>query len=145
MWLRVIRRTPLAGNITSWGRGSLCAVVLSLLFPGKFESEDEEHVACVNKISGIAPTSKLDPSMIEGVMTSENQNVSGSDVETTKDANPIPLVKTGNEIVNSRLHTAHRAYRSSRRTKDKRLAVGFNIVFLVIAILFVPFLLFGGE
>lgn len=134
-------KNAVAGNITSWGVGFLCAVVLTLLFPKKFESTDEGHLARADKINGVAPGSK-DQSPPSGVVDGEKGEVG---VEPPSEAAPDTLVRTGNEIVDF-LEAKHIEPMDPVEVKRAtRLAVGFNILFLAVAILFVPFLLFGGE
>jgi hypothetical protein len=129
--------------------GFVMAIVLSLVFPKKFESTDEEHIARANKINGI-------PSSQEGTGTATPTEGGGAggekDMEKNPDAieppsNPLPdtIVKTGNEIVDF-LEASHiEPMDPAEVKKATRLAVGFNVLFLAVAILFVPFLLFGGE
>jgi len=65
--------------------------------------------------------------------------------EPASDPAPDTIVRTGNEIVDF-LETSHIEPMDPAEVKRAtRLAVGFNILFLAVAILFVPFLLFGGE
>ncbi|TVY43789.1 Urea active transporter [Lachnellula subtilissima] len=136
-----------AGNITSWGTGLVTAVLLSFCFPRKFESMDEEHVARTNKINGVSGTGTATPVLPMG----EKENTeAGADkeiqaIEPPDGVLPDTLVKTGNEVVDF-LEASHIEPMDPAETKRAtRLAVGFNILFLVVAILFVPFLLFGGE
>ena len=132
--------------MTSWGTGFVSAIVISLIFPKKFESEDENHIARANKINGVAP-SRETTSPANGEMK-DGEKSAGSDEEKAEPAsNPQPdtIIPTGNEIVDF-LEVSHIQPMDPAEVKRAtRLAVGFNILFLVIAILFVPFLLFGGE
>ena len=143
-----------AGNITSWGMGFLMAVVLSLLFPKKFASDDEEHIARANKINGISPQAKSrstsQPGSLhepEGLVPPSHSHEKASSDEKEPPSDPVPerVVRTGNEIVDF-LEAKHiQPMDAAEVKKATRLAVGFNVMFLCIAILFVPFLLFGGE
>jgi hypothetical protein len=142
-----------AGNITSWGTGSVMAIALSLLFPKKFQSTDEDHIARANKINGISPNNsgsrqtESPANEPEPILT---DNKSSSDIEKApieppSDPAPDTIVKTGNEIVDF-LEASHIEPMDPAEVKRAtRLAVGFNVLFLIVAILFVPFLLFGGE
>jgi len=138
-----------AGNVTSWGTGLVTAVLLSFCVPGKFESMDEEHVARANKINGVSGTGTATPVLPVGENEKENAEA-GADkeiqaIEPPSDVLPDTLVKTGNEVVDF-LEASHIEPMDPAEVKRAtRLAVGFNILFLVVAILFVPFLLFGGE
>jgi hypothetical protein len=142
-------KNAVAGNITSWGTGFLCAVVLSLLFPKKFESTDARHVERANKINGIAPTPEMSntPRSNDGVLANEEKGRESIEKANEPPSDPAPdtIVKTGNEIVDF-LEAKHIEPMDPVEVKKAtRLAVGFNILFLTVAILFVPFLLFGGE
>jgi hypothetical protein len=135
-----------AGNITSWGAGFLSSIVISLLVPGKFESVDEEHVARANKINGISPTQTpgVHSPPIQASQSISDEKENGK-AEPQSDPKPDTLVRTGNEIVDF-LEASHIEPMDPADVKRAtRLAVIFNILFLVVAILFVPFLLFGGE
>ena len=139
-----------AGNITSWGAGFLSSIVLSLIFPKKFTSTDESHIARANKINGVSPQARS-PETNTLVLADDGRalDTSPSNTENEKEppSDPAPdtLVRTGNEIVDF-LEAQHiEPMDAAEVKKATRLAVGFNVLFLVIAILFVPFLLFGGE
>jgi hypothetical protein len=139
-----------AGNITSWGAGFLASIVLSLVFPKKFESADEEHIKRANKINGVSPQARspgtATPAEPSGVLRDEKDADDKHDSEEPA-SNPAPdtLVRTGNEIVDF-LEASHiEPMDPAEVKKATRLAVGFNVLFLVVAILFVPFLLFGGS
>lgn len=145
-----------AGNVTSWGTGFLMAVILSLLFPGKFEGSNEEHIARANKINGTStsPTIEGTPQTTTPpngqTQIAEKDGISPDPEKVGRDelpSNPTPdkIISTGNEIVDF-LETSHITPMDPAEVKKAtHLAVGFNILFLAVAILFVPFLLFGGE
>jgi urea-proton symporter len=138
-----------AGNITSWGMGLVMAVLLSVCFPRKFESTDEEHVARANKINGV-PTSKKGTETVtptEDVVTAGEKEDPEKEIQAEPPSNPVPdtLFKTGNEIVDFREASHIEPMDPAEVKRATRLAVGFNILFLVIAVLFVPFLLFESE
>jgi hypothetical protein len=143
-----------AGNITSWGVGFLSSIVISLVAPRKFESTDEDHIARANKINGVSPQARSPeihtPAEPSGVSADEKApispfNTADSNPEPPSNPKPDTLVRTGNEIVDF-LEAQHiEPMDHAEVKKATRLAVGFNVLFLVVAILFVPFLLFGGE
>jgi len=142
-----------AGNVTSWGAGFLSSIMLSFIFPNKFTSTDEVHIARANKINGVSPQARSPESHTPAeTALSDSKNgleTSPSSTENEKEpaSNPAPdaLVRTGNEIVDF-LEAQHIEPMDPAEVKRAtRLAVGFNVLFLVVAILFVPFLLFGGE
>lgn len=142
-----------AGNITSWGVGVLMAVVISYIAPKKWEFTDAVSVARINKINGIAPVDQSSnhdsghvsekgeaPDDIE-----KNAAATSASPEPASAPKPETIVKTGNEIVDF-LETKHiEPMNPVEVRKATRLAVSFNIMFLVIAILLVPFTLFGTS
>lgn len=143
-----------AGNITSSVTGVLMAFILSFLFPGKFESTDEAHIQRANKINGIStsntetptPTNEPEAGAIENSQEKKGMDEKG-DIENAPSHSPMPemLVKTGNDIVDF-LEASHiEPMNPAELKRATRLAIGFNVLFLCVAILFVPFLLFGGE
>jgi hypothetical protein len=142
-----------AGNITSWGAGFLSSIILSFMFPKKFTSTDEGHIARANKINGVSPEARSPETITpaEPVLPSDKTplDTSPSNTENNKDpaSNPAPdtLVRTGNEIVDFLEAQNIEPMNPAEVKRAIRLAVGFNVLFLVVAILFVPFLLFGGE
>ena len=143
-----------AGNITSVCTGVLMAVVLSYVFPGKFQSTDPDHISRANKINGISTTTPNPSSPVNGLSSdnpssNEDQKQPGEkdDIEAAPPSSPAPetLVKTGNDIVDF-LEASHiEPMNAADVRRATRLAVGFNVLFLSVAIIFVPFLLFGGE
>lgn len=143
-----------AGNITSSVTGVLMAFILSFLFPGKFESTDEAHIQRANKINGIStsitetPTPTNEPEVgVVGDSQEKKERDEKGDIEKAPSNSPTPetLVKTGNDIVDF-LEASHiEPMDPAEMKRATRLAIGFNVLFLCIAILFVPFLLFGGE
>ncbi|RDW84797.1 putative solute symporter family transporter [Coleophoma cylindrospora] len=145
-----------AGNITSWGTGAICSVIISFIAPGKWEATDEEAIKRRDKINGIAPggTGMITPpatdqeaGMEKLAMNSDEKTAPGPNAGTEPPSDPAPdtIVPTGNAIVDF-LEVSHIQPMSGPELKRAtRLAYSFNILFLVVAILFVPFLLFGGE
>lgn len=93
-----------AGNVTSWGTGFLLAVILSLLFPKKFSTDNLEHLARTNNINGIgsspqAGTRKATPTDPE--TESKDIPTSGEKGAEAPTSAPEPeaLGATGNEVV----------------------------------------------
>lgn len=66
-------------------------------------------------------------------------------IEPSSSALPDTLVKAGNEVVDFPEASYIEPMDPAEVKHDTRLAVGFNVMFLVLAILFVPLLLFGGQ
>lgn len=130
-----------AGNIASWGTGFLCAVVLTFLFPSKFQSTEAAHVERANKIAGFGAA-------VEAALPSTppvEENTVVRDDEKTPSPITSPPTKSGNEVVEFLLTQHIEPMDPILVKRATRLAVIFNVLFLVVAILFVPFLLFGGE
>ena len=163
----------LAGNITSWGVGLLVAVVFSFLFPGKRRSTDAMHNAHADKIEGVAVDTT--PSPPSGGNSSEDEKATGGKADIVSSSNdktatqtesqtqtqtqpqnhpppqaqaqaqPETFIPTGNELVDY-LESKHIEPMDSILVKKaERLAWGANIVFLTVAVLLVPFTLFGTE
>ncbi|KAI9729869.1 MAG: urea active transporter [Cirrosporium novae-zelandiae] len=136
-----------AGNIGSLMGGLVVAVILSFLFPKKFVSTDPVHLERSNKINGIAVTPA------QGITTgtaSPTSPLEKPDDEkphpATAIAEPIPIpMPTTNEIT-SYLSTTHlEPMDPVSVAKATRLSVGFNLLFVAIAVILVPFTLFGSE
>jgi hypothetical protein len=151
-----------AGNITSWGTGFLVAVVLSYAFPGKHTSTNVKDVERYNKIHGVAQTrsEELSPSapssqlestkdLKEGgkekdeIAAASEDNKEGKQILSSPQ--PETYVPTGNELVDF-LETQHIAPMDPVLVKKgERLAVVANGVFIAIALILVPFTLFGTS
>ncbi|KAM5350725.1 hypothetical protein ACJ41O_007230 [Fusarium nematophilum] len=142
-----------AGNVTSIMTGLLLAVVLSFVFPAKYSSSDPEAAARDAKIKGIAisegenvdagtqaekpaPTSKgsgpgngqrLDIDQIESQTTHDN-----SAPAAEEDAS-----KPGSPFIEPMDHKAVR--------KATRLAIIVNATFILVAVLLVPYTMFGSS
>jgi len=146
-----------AGNITSWGVGFLAAVVLSLIFPAKYVSTNPRDIDRYNKIHGISGTrsEELYPSahttpphpteeaekVKEDGKTTPVQNKGQENLKS--EPKPETYVPTGNELVDY-LETQHMEPMDPvLAKKGERLALGANIVFVAIAMILVPFTLFG--
>ncbi|MCJ1385164.1 urea active transporter [Xylographa soralifera] len=150
-----------AGNITSWAGGALVAVVVTYIAPQKFTSDDPVFVARVNKINGVSDT----PHEKESALST------GGDIETALDhssstekppisspadsntlygdqpssSEPAKVTPTGNHVVDF-LEAKHIEPMDPVLVKrGTRLAVWFNVAFLCIAIVLVPFTLFGSD
>ncbi|MCJ1474004.1 urea active transporter [Lambiella insularis] len=151
-----------AGNIASWAGGALVAVMVTYIAPHKFSTDDPIFVARVNKINGIpgtpfneketTPTKDRDiESAIDPSTGMEKPPVPSPTDSNTLDGNqpsvakPAKTVPTGNHVVDF-LEAAHIEPMDPVLVKrGTRLAVGFNALFLCVALLLVPFTLFGTE
>jgi hypothetical protein len=148
-----------AGNITSWGTGFLVAVILSFVFPGKHASTDVKDIERYNKIHGVSPTrsqelypsahSSKPESTKEGVKKGEDIQAATVDNKEKKEVASTPEpgthVLTGNELVDY-LETQHIAPMDPLQVKKaEQLAVAANVIFIAIALILVPFTLFGTR
>ena len=126
-----------AGNIASWAGGAVVCVVLSLVFPKK-KIPDEEGM---NSIMGVAV---LEKESGESTPPAEQKGIDHEKVsEKESSVQPEALVPTSNPIVDF-LEASHIEPMDPAEVKrSTRLAVGFNLLFTIVAILVVPFSFFG--
>jgi SSS family transporter len=141
-------RNAVAGNVTSLCVGAIMAVMLSLIFPGKHENTDEAAIARAEHINGVSPTPQSANSPASFVETEKN-TISANDGEKMQEPPSIPkpatIIPTGNEIIDF-LESSHiEPMDPVLVAKATRIAVIFNIMFLVVALILVPFTLFGGA
>ena len=160
-----------AGNIASSCGGLVAAFVLSFVFPGKHVSTDPKHVERYNKIQGISttptsngagksPASGIAEAEKDGAVTDvapehdkELDAVTSSPVENTVETSQEPksapqpesYVPTGNELVDY-LETKQFEPMDPVMTKRAmKIATLLNWVFLLVAMILVPFTLFGVK
>ena len=134
-----------AGNVTSWGVGFLMSGVLTVAFPAKYTSTDPKHIERSNKIQGISvtPSAAATPAPETAEKMLEGQ-ASPTEADQPKSApEPTSLVPTGNEIVDYLESKQMEPMDPIAVKKGERLARIFNLVFFAIAIILVPFTLFG--
>lgn len=138
-----------AGNVTSWGVGFLMSGVLTLAFPAKYSSTDPKHIERTNKIQGVS----VNPSVAATPIAtgSNSPKLDGEKAGPGKDAQPLSapepeaIVPTGNEIVDYFEAKNMEPMDPVAVKKAERLAIGANLVFFFIAIILVPFTLFGTR
>ncbi|KAJ9222349.1 hypothetical protein DTO169C6_5284 [Paecilomyces variotii] len=149
-----------AGNITSWGVGTIMAVILTYAFPKKYVSTDPKHISRMNKIQGISlgrsqtcshdvedatqrqdePTAIVDDKA--GPLTSEKASatVPGTDdppvSSTAGDGDEEPVLDDAPHIDPMDPVLVRKA---------ERLAIAANTIFLLVAVILVPFTLFGTR
>ncbi|KAJ9372327.1 hypothetical protein DTO282E5_2914 [Paecilomyces variotii] len=149
-----------AGNITSWGVGTIMAVILTYAFPKKYVSTDPKHISRMNKIQGISlgrsqtcshdvedatqrqdePTAIVDDKA--GPLTSEKASatVPGTDDQpvssTAGDGDEEPVLDDAPHIDPMDPVLVRKA---------ERLAIAANTIFLLVAVILVPFTLFGTR
>jgi hypothetical protein len=115
-----------AGNLASFGVGIVSAVVLSYLFPKKYPCVD---ALVAPGIEGAAPTPQEDP-------VQPSKSVDGYEKETAP---------AKNEIVEFLQDKQIEPMDPVLVRKAERLAQGASIVFILIAVILVPFTLFGTS
>jgi hypothetical protein len=142
-----IALNALAGNIVSVVSGPLLTILLTYLFPWKYEATDPVAIARNDKIMGRSRNVGGEASPPALVIT----NTQNSPTATTDDTEPEKqqaLDQAPPQIANALIefHATNYiepmdpdAIRSSTR-----LAVAFCIVFFLVAIILVPFSLFGS-
>lgn len=150
-----------AGNIASLMTGLLCSIVLSFIFPAKYTSTNPRAIARAEKING-KPRSQIVqdsrekvaevlpglaaqevPVIEESVGKAERrvQDTTSKKAEEHAFAN----ISTTNGLVDF-LETSYSEPMDEAAVRTAtHLAVGFNAVFLVIAVILVPFTLFGSS
>ncbi|PSK33428.1 hypothetical protein B9Z65_7315 [Elsinoe australis] len=140
-------RNAVAGNITSWGSGALLAVVLTLLFPKKhWNHSGGADNASITGIAIVTPDGSGSASPKENKR--DEESVLQSADERTKDeptGNPAPesMARTGNEMVDFLEAKQIQPLDPILVRKAERLAIGANWIFFFVAIILVPFTLFG--
>lgn len=136
-----------AGNVTSWGVGFLMSGILTFAFPGKYSSTDPRHIERSNKIQGISVEPSATGSPVNESATSPvtDQEKAGPPAEAQPKSSPEPdtIVPTGNEIVDFLEAKYMEPMDPAAVKKAERLAIGANLIFGLVAIILVPFTLFG--
>ncbi|PLB45007.1 Na+/solute symporter [Aspergillus steynii IBT 23096] len=124
-----------AGNLASFGVGIVSAVVLSFVFPRKHTSTDPRHIDRSNKILGIAVQSTGDPEVLE---SKEKQPVSDSSVNemTPPSKSEIPEYLESKQIEPMDPVLVRKA---------EKIAWTASAGFILIAVILVPFTLFGTR
>lgn len=135
-----------AGNVTSFAVGFLMAVTLSYTFPAKYTSTDSRHIERSNKIRGLATLRAVEPmTEIIGSLT-ESENISPAEKMSpeTKAQPGLPSSRTSNEIFDFH-ETAQnmQPMDSIAVRKGEKLAWAANAIFILVAVILVPFALFG--
>ena len=144
-----------AGNVTSVVCGALVSVIGSLIFPGKYHDDDPTHVARNNRINGVA----IAPVKTSGTVTptvakekgspSPTDPTSGLSSEIPQEPEPASapgpetIAPTGNDIVDFLEAKQIEPLDPALVKKGERLATIFNFIFFAVAVILVPFTLFG--
>lgn len=147
-----------AGNVASCAGGAVVAIILSLTFPQKHVSTDPRAIERYNKIQGIPPTKTESPSaagtpppVLEDAKEKPGDPEASAAAATPRkehpeawaNLQPETSVPTDNELVDF-LEASHMEPMDPvLAKKGMRLAVGANLIFVGIAVILVPFTLFG--
>lgn len=156
----------LAGNITSVMTGLLLAIVLSFFFPAKYSSSDPEAIARDAKIKGIivsdgesvdACGSKVQPGLLTeksaaAVMNKSNgRNVEHPDIgqlesQSTSDKAAPQTDASVDKMASKQFGSPFiEPMNAEEVRKATRLAIIVNGVFILVAVLLVPYALFGSS
>ena len=146
-----------AGNITSLMTGLICSVVLSYVFPAKFTSTDPRAIARAEKINGTTPAQTPITDLGMEKVVSGQGSVSALQKENTEpdhakssshvvaERNQATTAPATNGLVDF-LETSYTEPMDAEAVRvATRLALSFNAVFIVVAVLLVPFTLFGSS
>jgi Na+/proline symporter len=146
-----------AGNVTSWGTGVVIAVTFSFLFPKKYVATDPVEIERFNKIHGtktLTGESATPPPVSNEAEKSAKEKEAESATEPTdvekqepvlsKPA-PTAIVPTGNDMVDYLESSFMEPMDPEDVRKGTQLATWANVIFLLVAIILVPFTLFGTS
>ena len=155
----------LAGNAISFGMGILLAVVLSFIFPGRkgnfndVEGEPETYETIIPDVDGgqqVAQSEGKEERTITAeeknnsttpeIVPEEKQDAGVHDQDTGEAEVTMPqkkLVSTGNDVVDFLESKQMEPMDMGLARKSERLAQMANLVYFLIAVILVPFTLFG--
>ncbi|KAL4894700.1 Sodium:solute symporter family-domain-containing protein [Aspergillus ambiguus] len=133
-----------AGNLASFGVGIISSVVLSFMFPGKHVSTDPAHMELSSMVNGTA----VGPDRIESP-TPANQEEKKTTRSGINEVFHSPTSEsehpTKNEIVDFLESKQIEPMDPLLVEKAERFAWTANAVFVLIAVVLVPFSLFGTQ
>ncbi|KAL9062726.1 MAG: hypothetical protein Q9157_008681 [Trypethelium eluteriae] len=147
-----------AGNLASCGGGAVVAFVLTFIFPKQHISTQARDIERANKIKGVrAPTvESTSPDPQHSPEGEVGDAEKAAEISTAKEG-PInkhekppksspeaeAVVPTGNELVDYLEAKQMEPMDPELVKKGEKLAVAFNWIYLLIALILVPFTLFG--
>ena len=146
-----------AGNVTSWGSGAVLAVVLTLLFPKKYTDSHPDHVARNNKIRGLASSADGEENTAPSPDEHDSEKATKKDDKPLKDATgsettpppseakPEAVAPSGNELVDYLEAKQIEPMDPTEAKRSQRLATYFNWTYFFIALILVPFTMFGVQ
>lgn len=139
-----------AGNVASWGSGFLMAIVLTFIFPKQHINTEPKDIDRYNKIHGIAlvrsqevyPSAEASPAESEKC-SKANDEVTALPLDVKNDS--LPKKPTGNEVVDFLEDEHFEPLDPVLAREGMRLAKAANIIFASIALILVPFTLYGTR
>lgn len=145
----------LAGNVASFCVGVITAVILSYIFPGKHASSDPTHIERSNEILGISigeqrPTTTEEEKDAAVSTSNEKRDVDIDTHEPRESQTPpqpkaVGIVSAGNELVDYLESKQMEAMDPVQVKKSERLAQAASLIFFGVAVILVPFTLFGTQ
>lgn len=130
-----------AGNVTSFGVGWLVCVILTYAFPAKYTSTDARHIERSNKIQGITTPHAVAVTPTTGHATPPEK--SEKQTEPTSTPSPTTPIPTGNDLVDFLSTNNMEPMDPTAVRQGEKLAISANLIFILIAVILVPFTLFG--
>lgn len=136
-----------AGNITSFGVGWVCCMLLTLAFPAKYVSEDPMHIERSNKIQGIGgdiegvSSPQDSPPVVEMDLEVDEEKKNHAKEDPEIDHSPLATIPTPTTAAAT--HQNMSPMTPSAVRTGTRLALVANLIFILIAVILVPFTLFG--
>lgn len=135
-----------AGNVASLSVGLVMALFLSYAFPGKYASSDARHNERSNKIQGIVPLQASSEPEIEETARSFHESEIGCEKQTpARHLQPATSFSPTDNKIKDNPETLHNTQPMDPVLvrKGEKLAWGANILFISVAVILVPFTLFG--
>lgn len=139
-----------AGNVASLGVGAIMAVGLSYVFPGKYQSDDAGHVERSNKIMGIGTFQAAGQSDVSGSIEQEGSREEQKEKEKNLDDEgselPVSIARNGIVGVPEAFQSNDMQPMDPKLVRQgEKLTYVANIIFVLVAVILVPFTLFGTS
>ena len=148
-----------AGNIASLMTGLLCSIVLSLIFPAKYTSTDPTALARAEKINGKPRLQVVEDDsekVAEALPRLHGQGTPGIEAPSSNlhvqdtaaekgGEHAVANISSKNGLVDFLETSFSEPIDEAAVRTATRVAVGFNAAFLVVAVILVPFTLFGSS
>ncbi|PYH29016.1 sodium:solute symporter family protein [Aspergillus neoniger CBS 115656] len=124
-----------AGNLASFGVGTISAVLLSLLFPGKHGHD----TSATNIITGVP----VEPDKTSTETSAKKNN--DTEIVTMTATPSEPTTQSKNDIIEYLETETIEPMDPALVKKAERFACTANVIFIAIAVILVPFTLFGTR